>query len=109
MRLCDGPFRATHQILQLTFNPEMRRIIGDVGEYREEWASWMGIHKTLVDCAVEVRHEGHNQVRARFFPVPGKQANGCGVPGSNRELQDFHELDATQCPPTSEHPVVVIL
>ena len=108
-RLLHRALRATHQKLPLPLNPEMRRKIRKIREYRDEWASWPRIRETFIYRPVEVRNERHNHVRSSFPPMPLQNAHRSGMPRPNRKLQHFHQVNAAQSPSAAQHPVVVVL
>src|ERR1700728_294549 len=108
-RLFHGAIRTADQILLLILDPEVRRIVRDVGENRYKRPSRKRLAEALADGAIEMWHEGHDHVRLRLFPMRFHEANRRAVIHPNRKLKHAQELRASKRPASAQHRVVNVL
>ena len=108
-RLLDGLVGPADQELLLPFDPEVRRIIREIGEYGYEWPAGKRGRKALTQCAIEVWNKRHNHVVLRPAPVLRQQPDRWPMIHPDRGLQDRNQLRAAQRPAIPDHPVVDVL
>lgn len=107
--LLDGAIGAADEILRLLFEPETRRVVGEVGENGDVRAAGEGARITFAERFVEMGHERNNHVRRRFTPAFREDANCGAMVDGDCELEQTHELLATESQTGLEHPVVSVL
>src|SRR3984893_14586179 len=107
--LGHGPIRTADEELRLPLDPEVRRVIGNVGEYRNEWACRKRTGKTLPERAIEVRDKRDKHVRLGLPPVRFEQPDCRAMIEQDGELQHLHQLRAPQGPARAQHRIVEIL
>jgi len=107
--LLDGASGAADEILLLFLEPETRRIVCEVGEYGDVGAAGEGAPITFAQRLVEMGHEGDNHVGRRFTPAFREDAHSGAMVDGNCELEQTHQLLATEGQAGLEHPVVSVL
>src|SRR5271168_2721678 len=93
-RLRESTLRAANEILLLPFNPETRRIIGEIGENRNERPARIHELKTFVQLGIEMRNEGNDHIGIGFAPAIREHVYAPTVIRSDRELQNAQQLGA---------------
>ena len=68
-RLTRCPLRATDHILILAFDPEMRRVIGNVGYQRDERSARPTAIQRFFERAIVMRDQRDDHVRLRLGPI----------------------------------------
>ena len=66
--LRDGAIGAANEILLLPLDPEVRRIIGEIGQYRHQRNARQRLAQALAHGAVKIGHQRHHQIRPFFAP-----------------------------------------
>jgi len=82
---------AADKIFGLSLHPEVRWIVGEIGEQRDERNFRHSQLHTLCDGTVEVGYDGKNQVRGMQQPVPMQQLYDPLVPHSYHALKNSQE------------------
>src|SRR5579862_2141486 len=110
LSLGDRSVRTADEVLLLPrFDPEMRRIVSEVGQYRDEWPAGKDVAEAFVHEAVEVRDEGNQHIGLRLAPVFFQQPHATAVIEFHHKLQNLKELRAAERPAIAQHRVVEIL
>ena len=60
--LLDRPLRPADQVLPLPLDPEVRRIVGDIGQNRNEWRVGYRIAHAIPDRAIQIGYQRDHQV-----------------------------------------------
>ena len=107
--LLDGARGAADDVLILFFNPEMRRVVCEVGENCDERATGKRGVQALAESEIEMRNEGHDHFGRSLAPVFGEHLDRRAMIGGDSELQDSQQLRAAKSPARGEHLVVEVL
>lgn len=109
-RLRDRPRGAADEVLALAaLDPEVRRHVRHVGEHRHIGHARQRDGEALVQRAVEVRHQGHDQIRLGPQPVGFELAHQARVRQPEEGLEQPQLLAERDRPPAREALVVEIL
>ncbi len=68
MGLLYGALRAADEVLRLALDPEVRRIIGDVGQDGDQRNLRNRFPHAFADRAIQVGHERDDQIREALAP-----------------------------------------
>ena len=103
-------FRAGNDVFTLALNPEVRRIIGQIGDQRDEWPAFLAVFfKALSQFPVEVRNHRQHHVGWMFRPVLPQRLDDRPVIEMDRSLQNAEKLRSKARPAAAQDLVVDIL
>ncbi len=109
-RLRDGARRPANPMLRLMrFDPEVRRVVRKVRQYGYIGGGGTREAQGLIHGAIEIRHQGHHQVRLGLRPVTAQLADQRLMSQSDQHLQDAQFLREAQSPASRQTHVVVVL
>ena len=100
---------SANDVLRLGLNPEVLRIIRQVGKNRNKRPPRKRLLVTLPQRAIKMRDKRHHHVRRVLLPELFEYLHRGPVVGSNDNLQHAHELRAAQGPAVPQHLVVHVL
>ena len=69
LSLLDCLFGAADQVFGLALDPEVRRIVGEVGQHGDERRSRQRRVYAFYERAIEVRDDGEHQVCGMLLPI----------------------------------------
>jgi len=90
-------------------DPEMRRVIGEIGEHRDEGDVRGRAVQTLPHGPIQIRHHRDHNIEALFAPEFFKKADGGPVIQPDDTVHTTHELGGPERPAFAQHQVVEIL
>jgi len=91
------------------FDPEMRRIVREIGEHGHELDTGSGTRQRLVHRAIEVGHERDDEVGFGPAPMLPQALRQSAVAQADERLKKFELLRQPQGPAAREPLVVIIL
>lgn len=109
-RLFLGAFGAGNDVLRLTLDPEVWRVIRQICDQRDEGRfSGSIVGQAFRQFAIEVRDDGDDKVRGIFSPIRSQRLHDRGMVEANRSLKDAEELRRKSRPATAQNLVVGVL
>jgi len=109
-RLFDRLGRTADEILVLAgFEPEMRREIGEVRHDRRIAGARQRGREAFEHLAIEVRHEGHDEIGPRPRPVLAQLLDDGLVAQADQGLEQLELLGEAESPTAREALVVIVL
>jgi len=97
-------------MLQLPrFDPEMGRIVGEIGKHSHEVDTGSGTRQGLVHRAVEIGDERDDEIGLRLAPMLAQALRQGSVAQANERLKQLELLRQPQGPAAREPLVVIIL
>ena len=99
LRLSDGAVRSADQVLLLAFDPEMRRVIGDIGQNGHERPAGAGPREGLPEGPVVMRDERDHHLRRMIPPVPFEELHLLAV-----QHADHRCITGMSCAEPRVHP-----
>ena len=112
--LVDGAFRSGYYVLLAStgnygLDPEVRREIGQVGDYRHEGATGADIVPAFTDFAIEVGDYRDQQVGGIFFPIVFEQMHQRAMENADGALEDSQQSSCAEGPAVLQEHVVLLL
>ena len=107
-RLLRRPLRAADEVLVLLFDPEVRRVVGQIRENGHHRRVRVGLPERVVQSAVEVRNQRYHQVRGGFPPELRDQSHVGLVIRADDAVQDLQHGEGADREPLLQHLVVQI-
>src|SRR5665213_3413526 len=108
-RLMVSAFRAADQVLPLALNPEMRWIVGHVGQDGDERHAGHRAGHGVENCPVEIRNYRNHHRRRAVFPITGEKIDLRRMIGADYSMHQRKQLGGPQRPATPQDQVIDIL
>jgi len=113
-RLFHRLSRAADEVLFLQparerLNPEVRRVIGDVGKHRHQRRPRQGLAQALAQRSIEIRNQRNHHVRPAAAPVFFQKAHLAAVKQANDAVHPRRQFGRPQRPALFQHQIVKIL
>src|SRR5208337_2384919 len=114
-RLSDRLVRTANEVLFLAFHPEMRRIVGQVGEYRHH-RSRFAVQRCICRAqtvkygAIEVGYKRYDEIDGLMLPEARQQLRLAAVQAADEHLRrSQHRPGAKREAALKQKPVVQVL
>jgi len=108
-RLCHGAIGPANKVLILPFDPEVRRMVRDVGQNGNQWCAWKCNADTLVQCAIEMRDDRHHQIGAVYAPEVAQFLHHAGVEQADNAVHGRQHPGRSLGPAAPQAPIVNVL
>ena len=105
-RLLGRPIRTANDVLVLSLDPEVWRVIGNIGEDRDQRRARPGALQRLLESAVVMGNQRHDHVRPVAFPVLLEQAYLLLVQQADQHVHHGNQLCGAEGPVAPEHDVI---
>src|SRR5215813_5625213 len=108
-RLCDSSFCAADDVLRFVFDPEVWRIVSEIGNQRDELGLGKRCPNALRQCTIEIWNNGQNDLDGILLPIFLQGACHRVMPEANHRVQHHEELRSKASPALAKEQVVAVL